>query len=213
MQNALIPIVVEQSARGERSYDLYSRMMKERVVFFTGEVETNMCNVMVAQLLFLEAENPEAPISMYINSPGGSVYDGLAVYDVMQYIKCPVHTYVTGMAASMGSFIAQAGEPGHRYLLPRAITMIHQPSSGTRGKVSDMEIDLMESLRIKKEMTELYVKHNSRGTTYEQFVELLDRDKWLTAPQALELGLADHIVDKRLWLGLPKQLNQKLSMY
>lgn len=197
MQNALIPIVVEQSARGERSYDLYSRMMKERVVFFTGEVETNMCNVMVAQLLFLEAENPESPISMYINSPGGSVYDGLAVYDVMQYIKCPVHTYVTGMAASMGSFIAQAGAPGHRYLLPRAITMIHQPSSGTRGKVSDMEIDLMESLRIKKEMTELYVKHNSKGTTYEQFVELLDRDKWLTAPQALELGLADHIVDKR----------------
>jgi len=198
MQNALIPMVVEQSPRGERSYDLYSRMMKERVVFFTGEVETNMCNIMVAQLLFLEAENPEAPISMYINSPGGSVYDGLAVYDVMQYIKCPVHTYVTGMAASMGSFIAQAGEPGHRYLLPRAITMIHQPSSGTRGKVSDMEIDLMESLRIKKEMTELYVKHNSRGVPYERFVELLDRDKWLTAPQALELGLADQIVEKRV---------------
>ncbi len=190
-------MVVEQTPRGERSYDLYSRMMKERVVFFTGEVRAEMCNVMVAQLLFLEAENPEQPISMYINSPGGSVYDGLAVYDVMQYIKCPVHTYVTGMAASMGSFIAQAGEAGHRYILPRAITMIHQPSSGTRGKVSDMEIDLYESLRIKKEMTELYVKHNSKGTTYETFVQLLDRDKWLTAPQALELGLADQIVDKR----------------
>jgi ATP-dependent Clp protease protease subunit len=146
----------------------------------------------------LEAENPEAPISMYIKSPGGSVYDGMGVYDVMQYIKSPVHTYVAGWAASMGSFIAQAGEAGHRYLLPRAVTMIHQPSSGTRGKVSDMEIDLMESLRIKKEMTELYVKHNSKGTTYEQFVELLDRDRWLTAPQALELGLADHIVEKRL---------------
>lgn len=198
MQNALIPMVVEQSPRGERSYDLYSRMMKERVVFFTGEVETNMCNIMVAQLLFLEAENPESPIHMYINSPGGSVYDGLAVYDVMQYIKCPVYTYVTGMAASMGSFIAQAGEPGHRYLLPRAITMIHQPSSGTRGKVSDMEIDLMESLRIKKEMTELYVVHNSKGVPYEKFVELMDRDKWLTAPQALELGLADQIVSKRV---------------
>lgn len=197
MQNTLIPMVVEQTPRGERSYDLYSRMMKERVVFFTGEVRAEMCNVMVAQLLFLEAENPEQPISMYINSPGGSVYDGLAVYDVMQYIKCPVHTYVTGMAASMGSFIAQAGEAGHRYILPRAITMIHQPSSGTRGKVSDMEIDLYESLRIKKEMTELYVKHNSKGTTYETFVQLLDRDKWLTAPQALELGLADQIVDKR----------------
>jgi len=197
MQNTLIPIVVEQTSRGERSYDLYSRMMKERVVFFTGEVETNMCNVAVAQLLFLEAENPNEPINMYINSPGGSVYDGLAVYDVMQYIKCPVATYVTGMAASMGSFIAQAGAPGMRYLLPRAITMIHQPSSGTRGKVSDMEIDLLESLRIKKEMTELYVKHNSKGVTYERFAELMDRDKWLTAPQALELGLADHIVEKR----------------
>jgi len=198
MQNALIPIVVEQTSRGERSYDLYSRLMKERVVFFTGEVETHMCNVIIAQLLFLEAENPEQPINMYINSPGGSVYDGLGVYDVMQYIKCPVATYVTGMAASMGSFLAQAGSPGMRYLLPRAITMIHQPSSGTRGKVSDMEIDLIESLRIKKEMTELYVKHNSKGVPYERFVELMDRDKWLTAPQALELGLADQIVDKRV---------------
>jgi ATP-dependent Clp protease protease subunit len=195
--SVLIPTVVEQSSRGERAYDLYSRMMKERVVFFTGEVETNMCNIMVAQMLFLEAENPEQPINMYINSPGGSVYDGMAVYDLMQYIKCPVHTYVTGMAASMGSFIAQAGEPGHRYLLPHAITMIHQPSSGTRGKVSDMEIDLIEGLRIKKEMTELYVKHNSKGTTFEQFMQLLDRDKWLTAPQALELGLADQIIEKR----------------
>jgi len=193
----LVPMVLEQTSRGERSYDLYSRLLKERVVFFTGDVETNMCNIMVAQLLFLEAENPEQPINMYINSGGGSVYDGLAVYDLMQYVKCPVYTYVTGMAASMGSFIAQAGEPGHRYLLPRAITMIHQPSSGTRGKVSDMEIDLIESLRIKKEMTELYVKHNSRGTTFEQFKQHMDRDKWLTAPQAVELGLADHIIEKR----------------
>ena len=172
--------------------------MKERIVFFHGEVESNMCNIAVAQLLFLEAENSEQPISMYVKSPGGSVYDGLAVYDVMQYIKCPVHTYVTGMAASMGSFIAQAGEPGHRYLMPRAITMIHQPSSGTRGKISDMEIDLQESLRIKKEMTELYVHHNSKGTTYEQFQTLMDRDRWLTAPMALDLGLADHIVTKRI---------------
>ena len=198
MQSALIPMVVEQTARGERSYDLYSRLMKERVIFFSGEVEENMCNVAVAQLLFLEAENPEQPISMYIKSPGGSVYDGLAVYDVMQYIKCPVHTYVTGWAASMGSFIAQAGEPGHRYVLPRAMTMIHQPSSGTRGKISDMKIDYLESERIKTEMTELYVKHNSKGTTYDQFVQLLDRDKWLTAQQAVDLGLADQIVEKRL---------------
>lgn len=197
MQNALIPIVVEQTARGERSYDLVSRLMKERVIFFTGVVEKNMCNIAVAQMLFLEAENPEQPINMYINSEGGSVYDGLAVYDVMQYIKCPVATYVTGMAASMGSFIAQAGTAGMRYLLPRSVTMIHQPSSGTRGKVSDMEIDLKESLRIKKEMTELYVKHNSRGIGYDQFERLMDRDRWLTAREALDLGLADHIVEKR----------------
>lgn len=190
-------MVVETTSRGERSYDLYSRMMKERVVFFHGEVNDNMCNVVVAQLLFLESENSEQPISMYINSGGGSVYAGLAVYDVMQYIKCPVHTYVTGMAASMGSFIAQAGTAGHRYVMPRSITMIHQPSSGTRGKVSDMVIDLEESLRIKKEMTELYVHHNSKGTTYERFVELMDRDRWLTAPMAVDLGLADQIVTKR----------------
>lgn len=198
MKNSLIPMVVEQTSRGERSYDLFSRLMKERVIFFSGEVNSDMCNIAVAQLLFLEAENPDQPINLYINSPGGSVYDGLAVYDLMQYIKCPVHTYVTGMAASMGSFIAQSGEPGHRYLLPRAITMIHQPSSGTRGKVSDMEIDLIEGLRIKKEMTELYVKHNSKGVTYEEFEKYLDRDRWLTAPQAIELGLADHIIEKRL---------------
>lgn len=198
MENTLVPIVVEQTSRGERSYDLYSRMMKERVLFFTGTVEANMCNLMVAQLLFLEAENPEQPINVYINSPGGSVYDGLAVYDVLQYIKCPVATYVTGMAASMGSFIAQAGTPGMRYILPRAITMIHQPSSGTRGKISDMEIDLKESIRIKRLMTELYVKHNSKGVTYDEFERLMDRDRWLTAEEALDLGLADHIVEKRV---------------
>lgn len=194
----LIPTVVEQTSRGERSYDLLSRLMKERVIFFTGPVTQQMCNIVVAQMLFLEAENPEQPINMYVNSEGGSVYDGLAVYDVMQYIKCPVATYVTGMAASMGSFIAQAGSPGMRYLLPRAITMIHQPSSGTRGKVSDMEIDLKESIRIKKQMTELYVKHNSKNISYDQFVNLMDRDRWLTAQEALNLGLADQIVDKRL---------------
>jgi len=191
-------MVVETTSRGERSYDLYSRMMKERVIFFHGEVEDNMANVLVAQLLFLEADNAEEPISMYVNSPGGSVYAGLAVYDVMQYIKSPVHTYVTGMAASMGSFIAQAGEPGHRYVMPRAITMIHQPSSGTRGKVTDMLIDLEESVRIKKEMTELYVHHNNKNTTYDQFIALMDRDRWLTSPQAVQLGLADQIVTKRV---------------
>lgn len=191
-------MVVEQTSRGERSYDLYSRLMKERIIFLTGPVETNMCNILIAQMLFLEAEDAGMPIGMYINSPGGSVYDGLGVYDVMNYIKCPVHTYVTGMAASMGSFLAQAGEPGHRYLMPRSITMIHQPSSGSRGKISDMEIDYHESVRIKTELTELYVKHNTKGVTYAEFERHMDRDKWLTAPQAIEMGLADQIVDKRL---------------
>jgi ATP-dependent Clp protease protease subunit len=190
-------MVVEQTSRGERSYDLYSRLMKERVIFFTGLVDERMTEIIVAQLLFLEAENPEEPISIYIKSPGGSVYDGLAVYDVMQYIKSPVHTYVTGWAASMGSFIAQAGEPGHRYILPHAMTMIHQPSSGTRGKISDMEIDYLESIRIKRELTELYVKHNTAGKNYDDFVRLLDRDTWLTSPQAVEYGLADTVVNTR----------------
>lgn len=198
MKNTLIPVVVEQSARGERSYDLYSRLMKERAVFFTGEVEPNMCNIMVAQLLFLEAENPSSPIHMYINSPGGDVYQGMSVYDVMQYIKCPVATYVMGYACSMGSFIAQAGEPGMRYALPNSTIMIHQPSTsiGT-SKISDFKIDYHEGERIKDMMTKLYVKHNSKGVTYEKFVELLDRDKWLTAENALELGLIDKIVEKR----------------
>ncbi len=197
MQSSLIPMVVEQTPRGERSYDLYSRLMKERVVFFTGEVNASMTDVMVAQLLFLEAENSDIPINMYIKSPGGSVYDGLAVYDVIQYIKSPVHTYVMGMAASMGSFIAQAGEPGHRYLLPNATTMIHQPSSGSKGKISDIEIDYQESMRLKKDLTAKYVLHNSKGTTYEQFERLMDRDKWLNAQEAIDLGLADSIVMKR----------------
>lgn len=197
MYNNLVPMVVEQTARGERSYDLYSRLMKERVVFLTGPVTTVSCNILIAQLLFLEAEVPDQPISMYINSPGGSVYDGLGLYDVMMYIKSPVHTYVTGMAASMGSFIAQAGEPNHRYLLPHAVTMIHQPSSSTAGMISDMEISLNEGLRIKKVMTELYVKHNTKGLTYDDFIAKMDRDKWLTADQALGLGLADHVVSNR----------------
>lgn len=194
---SLVPIVVESTSKGERSYDLFSRLMKERVIFLNGVVNRHMAEIAVAQLLYLEAENPEHPINMYINSEGGSVYDGLGIYDVMQYIKCPVYTYVTGLAASMGSFLAQAGEPGHRYLLPNSVTMIHQPSAGTRGKVSDMEIDLLESLRLKKLLTELYVKHNSKDIQYERFAELMDRDKWLSAEQAVELGLADKIVQHR----------------
>lgn len=196
--STLIPTVVESTSKGERSFDLLSRMMRDRVVFFSGTVDEDMCNIMCAQLLFLEAENPTEPIHMYINSGGGSVYDGLAVYDLMQYISCPVYTYGMGKICSMGSFIAQAGEANHRYILPNNITMIHQPASGTRGKISDMLIDLEESLRIKKQMTELYVKHNSKGTSFEEFTRLMDRDKWLTAQEAVDLGLADHIITKRI---------------
>lgn len=198
MKNYLVPMVVEQTARGERAYDLYSRLMKERVIFLSGEVMDENCNVIVAQMLFLEAENPEQPINMYVNSPGGSITAGLAVYDVMQYIKCPVATYVIGMAASMGSFLSMAGTPGMRYVLPRSKTMIHQPSAGTHGTVSDMERAMFEFKRIKKEMTEMYALHNSKGKTYEELLALTDRDTWLTAQEAVDLGLADQVVLKRL---------------
>ena len=197
MKSTLVPMVVEQTSRGERSYDIYSRLLKERVIFLTGEVEDQGCNLIVAQMLFLEAENPEKEINFYINSPGGSVSAGMAVYDVMQYIHSPVHTYVMGLAASMGSFLAQAGEPGHRYILPHARTMIHQPSAGTSGKVSDMERAMEEYQRTKEEMTELYVRHNSKGIGLETFRAMLDRDTWLTAQRTVELGLADQIVTKR----------------
>lgn len=197
MQNYLVPMVVEQNARGERSYDLYSRLMKERVVFLNGEVRDENCNILVAQMLFLEAENPELPIHLYINSPGGSITAGLAVYDVMNYIKSPVSTYVMGMAASMGSFLAMAGEPGQRYVLPRSKTMIHQPSAGTHGTVSDMERAMSEFQRTKREMTEMYALHNSKGKTYEELLVLTDRDTWLTAQEAVDMGLADQIISKR----------------
>jgi ATP-dependent Clp protease protease subunit len=197
VDNTLVPMVIEKTSQGERSYDIYSRLLKERIVFLTGQVEDQGCNLIVAQMLFLEAENPEQPINFYINSPGGSVYAGLAVYDVMQYIKAPVHTYVTGMAMSMGSFLAQAGEPGHRYVLPTATTMIHQPSSGAQGKISDMQIDLQEGLRLKKLMTDLYVQHNSKGVTFDKFTDLMNRDHYLTAQEAVDLGLADKVVSRR----------------
>ena len=197
LSSHLVPMVIENTSRGERSYDIYSRLLKERIVFLTGVVEDTGCNLLIAQMLYLEAENTEQPIHLYINSPGGSVSAGLAVYDVMQYIKSPVHTYVTGMAASMGSFLAQAGQAGNRYVMPRSKTMIHQPSAGTKGTVSDMERAMDEFKRTKVEMTELYVLHNSRGKTYDELTVLMDRDTYLTATQAVDLGLADAIVTKR----------------
>lgn len=204
---SLVPMVVEQTSRGERSYDIYSRLLKERVVFLNGGVNDVMANIAVAQLLFLEAENPDAPISLKINSPGGSVSAGLAIYDTMQYIKCPVHTYVLGQACSMGSFLAQAGEPGHRYVMPRSRTMIHRVSAGsggTQGSVHVMDLQqkdnqahVDEAIRVNEILTQLYADHNSKGHDYNYFIEQMKFDTFMSAEQAVELGLADHVVTPR----------------
>ena len=203
----LVPMVVEQESRGERSYDIYSRLMKDRIVMLNGPVEDNMANLIVAQLLYLERENPDKPINMYINSPGGAVTAGLAIYDTMQYIKSPVRTIVMGQAASMGSFLAQAGEPGQRIVLPESRTMIHRVSSGTRGTsgsvhVQELEMEdairsFEESKRVNKRLTELYVKHNSKGKTYDELFETMKFDTFLSAQEAVDNGFADKVVEKR----------------
>lgn len=197
MQSNLIPMVVETSARGERAYDLFSRLMKERVVFFRGGVTDEMADILVGQLLYLEAENPEKPINMYVHSPGGYITAGMAVYDTMQFIRCPVHTIVMGQAASMGSFIANAGEPGHRYILQSARTMVHQPSAGYSGQATDIEIHAEEILKVKRRMNELYVKHNSVGKTYEEIEAMLERDRFLSAAETVEHGFADKVITTR----------------
>ena len=203
----LVPIVVESEAKGERSYDIYSRLMKDRIIMVQGVVEDGMANLIVAQILYLESQNSEKPIKMYINSPGGSVTAGLAIYDTMQFSKCPVHTYVMGQAASMGSFLAQAGEPGKRFVLPESRTMIHRVSSGTRGTsgsvhVQELEFEdarrhFEESKYLNQRLTELYVKHNTAGKTYEELFETMKFDTFLRADEAVEHGLADKVVEKR----------------
>ena len=205
---SLVPMVIESTSKGERAYDIYSRLLKDRVVMFEGEVRDQMANLIVAQLLFLESENSEKPINMFINSPGGSVSAGLAVYDTMQFIKCPVHTYVMGQACSMGSFLAQAGEAGSRFVLPESRTMIHRVSSGTpgtRGSVHVQELEFEdakrsfeESMRINKRLTELYVKHNSKGKTYDEMFETMKFDTFLSAQEAVDFGLADKVMSKRV---------------
>lgn len=192
-----VPYVIEKTAQGERSYDIYSRLLKERIVFLNGEVNDAVSNSICAQLLFLEAEDQDADISFYINSPGGVVTAGLAMYDTMQYITPDVSTIVMGQAASMGSLLAQSGAPGKRFLLPKARTMIHQPSGGAQGTASDIEIQYKEIERTKKELTEIYVEHNTKGKTYEDFEIGMDRDNFLTAQEAIDWGLADEIVEKR----------------
>jgi ATP-dependent Clp protease protease subunit len=203
----LVPIVVEKEAGSERSYDIYSRLLKDRIVMLNGTVEDNMANLIVAQLLFLESEDPGADINLYINSPGGSVTSGLAIYDTMQFIKPDVSTIVMGQAASMGSFLAQAGAAGKRYVLPESRTMIHRVSSGTRGTsgsvhVQELEFEdarrhLEESKRINQRLTELYVKHNTAGKTYDELLETMKFDTYLSAEEAVATGLADRVVERR----------------
>jgi ATP-dependent Clp protease protease subunit len=194
---ALVPMVIETSSKGERAYDIYSRLLKERIIMLNGPVEDHMANLVVAQMLFLESENTEKDISLFINSPGGVVTAGMSIYDTMQFIKPDVATYVMGQACSMGSLLAQAGAPGKRSMLPNARHMIHQPSGGAGGQATDMEIQVAEILKMKKNLTEIYVKHNSKGKTYEQLAADMERDKFMSAEEALEYGLIDKVIDKR----------------
>jgi len=192
---ALIPVVVEQSSRGERSFDIYSRLLRERIIFVTGQIEDHMASVIVAQLLFLESENPTKDISMYINSPGGVVTAGLSIFDTMQYIKPKVSTVCIGQACSMGSFLLAAGEPGQRIALPNARIMIHQPSGGAQGMASDIEIQAREILRIRARMNSLYVKFT--GKSLEEIEAAMDRDTFLEADEALKFGLIDKVFERR----------------
>ncbi len=191
----LVPMVVEQSAGSERSFDIYSRLLRERIIFLNGEVNDDVSALVCAQLLFLEAENCEQPIQFYINSPGGVVSSGFAMYDTMQYIRAPVHTLCMGTARSMGSFLLMAGAPGKRAVLPNASVLIHQPSGGFQGQASDMLIHAEEILRTKKRVTRLYSEHCKRS--FEEFENAMDRDRFMTAEEAVEWGIVDFILTER----------------
>jgi ATP-dependent Clp protease protease subunit len=200
MTNNLIPMVVESTNRGERSWDIYSRLMRERIIFLTGAVEDYMASVVVAQLLFLEAENPKKEIAMYINSPGGVVTAGLSIYDTMQFIRCPVSTLCVGQAASMGSLLLAAGAAGQRFALPNARIMVHQPSGGYQGQATDILIHAEETKRVKQRLNEIYGKHTGRDMKSIQ--EALERDNFMDATGAKEFGLVDQVLEKR-----PEELN------
>ena len=191
----LVPMVVEQTSRGERAFDIFSRLLKERVIFVSGPVEDGMAALVCAQLLYLEAENPKKEIQMYINSPGGVVSSGLAIYDTMQYIRSPVATLCMGYAASMGSFLLAAGAPGQRISLPNARIMVHQPSGGYSGKASDIERHAEDILKIKRRLNEIYAKHT--GRTYQEVEEKLDADTFMTPEEARDWGLVDHVQENR----------------
>jgi len=194
---ALVPMVIESTQKGERAYDIYSRILKDRIIMLNGPVEDMMANLIVAQLLFLESEDSGKDINLFINSPGGVVTAGMSIYDTMQFVKPDIKTYVMGQACSMGSLLAQAGAEGKRYMLPNARHMIHQPSGGARGQATDMQIQVEEILKMKKELTGIYVKHNSKGKTFEELAADMERDKFMSAKEALEYGLIDEIIEKR----------------
>ena len=194
---SLVPMVLERTSNGERSYDLYSRLLKDRIVMLDTDVNDHSASLLVAQLLFLESENPDADILMYINSPGGSVTSGVAIYDTMQFIKPDVSTIVMGQAASMGSLLASSGAAGKRLILPNSRHMIHQPSGGARGMQSDIEISYKEITYLKRKLTQIYVDHNSAGKTFAQFEADMDRDYFMSADDAVAYGLADQVVVKR----------------
>jgi ATP-dependent Clp protease, protease subunit len=192
-----VPTVLEKTSHGERAYDIYSRLLKDRIVMLDTDVNEHSASLVVSQLLFLESENPDADILFYINSPGGSVTAGMAIYDTMQFIRPDVSTIVLGQACSMGSLLAQAGAPGKRLILPNARHMIHQPSGGAGGQATDMEIQVKEILKMKRSLTEIYVKHNSAGKVYDDIAADLERDYFMSAHEAVAYGLADQVIEKR----------------
>ena len=194
---SLVPMVLEQTSKGERSYDIYSRLLRDRVILLEGEVHDQMANLIVAQLLYLESEDSDKDISIYINSPGGSVTSGMAIYDCMQFVKPDIHTIVMGQACSMGSLLSQAGSAGKRFMLPNARHMIHQPSGGARGQATDMEIQVKEILQMKRTLTEIYVNHNSMGKTFVELSKDMERDFYMSAQESVDYGLADKILTSR----------------
>ncbi|MGE4314434.1 MAG: ATP-dependent Clp endopeptidase proteolytic subunit ClpP [Pseudobdellovibrionaceae bacterium] len=193
--NYLVPTVIEQTNRGERAFDIYSRLLKERIIFLTGPVNDGVSSLICAQLLFLESENPKKDISFYINSPGGVVTSGLAMYDTMQYIQCDVSTVCIGQAASMGSLLLTAGAAGKRYILPNARVMVHQPSGGAQGQATDIEIQAREILNLRKRLNDIYVQHT--GRKLKEIEDALERDTFMSAEQAQKWGLVDHVVNSR----------------
>jgi ATP-dependent Clp protease protease subunit len=193
----MVPVVIESTSKGERAYDIYSRLLKERIVMLEGPIHDQMANLIVAQLLFLESENTDKDINLFINSPGGVVTAGMAIYDCMQFIKPDVSTYVMGQACSMGSLLAQAGAEGKRFMLPNARHMIHQPSGGAQGQATDIQIQAEEILKMKRNLTEIYVKHNTKGKSFEEFARDMERDKFMSSQEALDYGLIDKIIEKR----------------